>query len=38
MDMDCPAQLALKRISQRFVGEYVPMPDPARKPGLFRRG
>ncbi len=38
MDLDCPARLALGRISQRFVGEFVPMPEAARKPGLFRRG
>ncbi len=30
-----PAQQAFKRISQRFVGEYVPMPDLARKRRFF---
>jgi len=31
MDIACPARDALTRISQRFLGEYVPMP------GLLRR-
>jgi septum site-determining protein MinD len=38
MDEDCPAQQALLRISQRFLGEYVPMPPFQRKRrfwGLF---
>ena len=37
MDEDCPARDALLRISQRFLGEYVPMPDPHRRRRLFSR-
>lgn len=37
MDEDCPARQALTRISQRFLGEFVPMPDLARRRGLFGR-
>ena len=39
MDMDCPARDALQRISQRFLGEFVPMPTfekHRRFFGLFR--
>lgn len=39
MDEDCPARQAVERISQRFLGEYVPMPPFARKHRFFgRRG
>jgi len=31
MDVDCPARDAFMRISQRFLGEYVPMPSFRRK-------
>jgi len=36
MDQECPAQAAIERITQRFLGEYIPMPAfPRRKRGLF---
>jgi septum site-determining protein MinD len=35
MDMDCPARDALTRISQRFLGEYVPMPAFKRRRFFF---
>jgi len=36
MDHDCPAQQAMERIAQRFLGEYIPMPVfPTKKRGLF---
>ena len=39
MDEDCAARQALERISQRFLGEYVPMPAFEKKRRLFgRRG
>ncbi len=39
MDMPCPARDALTRISQRFLGEYVPMPALLRRRFFFlRRG
>jgi len=39
MDEVCPARDALERISQRFLGEYVPMPGFERRRRLFgRRG
>ena len=31
MEENCPARQALDRISQRFLGEYVPMPDLTRR-------
>lgn len=36
MERPCPAKEAMDRIAQRFLGEYIPMPDfaPKRK-GLF---
>lgn len=37
MDEDSPARQALMRISQRFLGEFVPMPDLARRRRLFGR-
>jgi septum site-determining protein MinD len=37
MEEDCPARQALRRISQRFLGEFVPMPDLSRRRGLFSR-
>ncbi len=37
MDEDCPAREALERISQRFLGEYVPMPSFEKKGWFFRR-
>jgi septum site-determining protein MinD len=37
MDVKCPARDALTRISQRFLGEYVPMPDLTRRLWPFRR-
>lgn len=36
MAKNCPASRAVERICQRFLGEYVPMPDIGRR-GLFRR-
>ncbi len=35
MDEDCPARQALERISQRFVGEYVPMPSHTKRRWFF---
>ena len=35
MDEVCPAREALERISQRFLGEFVPMPGFERKRRLF---
>jgi septum site-determining protein MinD len=35
MDLDCPARDALTRISQRFLGEYVPMPAFRRRRFFF---
>ncbi len=36
MYQECPAQAAVERIAQRFLGEYVPMPVIApKKRGLF---
>ena len=36
MEQDCPAKAALERISQRFLGEYIPMPAfPRKRRGLF---
>ncbi len=37
MERECPAQAAMERITQRFLGEYVPMPSlaPKKKRGLF---
>ena len=35
MDEDSPARDALLRISERFLGEYVPMPDFERKRRFF---
>ena len=37
MDEEGPARQALERISQRFLGEYVPMPGFERKHRLFGR-
>lgn len=37
MDEDCPARQAMERISQRFLGEYVPMPAFEKKRRLFGR-
>ena len=34
---DCPARQAMERISQRFLGEYVPMPAFEKKRRLFGR-
>jgi len=36
MDLDCPARHAMDRISRRFLGEFVPMPDPDKARGLLR--
>lgn len=36
MDTSCPAQAAIERICRRFLGEYVPMPNPGKK-RLFSR-
>lgn len=39
MDEKCPAQEAFTRISQRFLGEYMPMPELKRKRSFWgRRG
>jgi len=35
MDEDCPARDALTRISQRFLGEYVPMPGFEKRRRFF---
>lgn len=36
MAQECPAQAAVERITQRFLGEYIPMPAfPRKKRGLF---
>jgi len=36
MEQQCPAQAAVERIAQRFLGEYIPMPAfPRKKRGLF---
>ena len=36
MEVECPAQAAVERITQRFLGEYIPMPAfPRKKRGLF---
>ena len=36
MARECPAQAAVERITQRFLGEYIPMPAfPRKKRGLF---
>jgi septum site-determining protein MinD len=38
METDCPAHAAINRIAQRFLGEYVPMPELVRqRRGLFGR-
>jgi len=37
MEKNCPAAKAVERICQRFLGEYVPMPEIGAKKGLFRR-
>lgn len=38
MERNCPAQEAMERIAQRFLGEYVPMPPfPKKKRGWFHR-
>jgi len=36
MDVECPAKQAMDRISRRFLGEYVPMPDPEKRRVLLR--
>ena len=36
MEVDCPAQAAVERITQRFLGEYIARPAfPRKKRGLF---
>jgi len=36
MEVDCPAHAAIDRIAQRFLGEYIPMPEIVNKRrGLF---
>ena len=35
MELDCPARLAMERVTQRFLGEFVPMPVFKTKRGLF---
>lgn len=37
MDVDCPAREAFTRISSRFLGEFVPMPDLSRRHFWLRR-
>ena len=37
MDVDCPAREALTRISRRFLGEFMPMPDLSRRHFWLRR-
>lgn len=38
MNQDCPARQAMDRITQRFLGEYIPMPAfPKKKKNLFSR-
>lgn len=38
MQQECPAQAAMNRIAQRFLGEHVPMPSfPQKKRGWFWR-
>ncbi len=36
MDHECPAEQAMERIAQRFLGEYIPMTAfPQKRRGLF---
>ncbi len=35
LEAKCPATQAMERISRRFLGEYVPMPTPKAKRGVF---
>lgn len=39
MEQECPAQAAMTRIAQRFLGEYVPMPalTPPKRRWFFQR-